>query len=177
MSAERDILGLIEQARAAHAKAMNCSDLAQEGAWTAHETVNGLPQNNYWAVMATRTPTAKGVEPFKVWKAHVNTPAMAGLLTFVSTALPQLCDLVERLQAERSEAQAALAVVRQSLQEQAEARTDPTMPRLVPAVLEKLEGDAEAAWALAETREDRVAAHGLSLLCEWQRAVAAGDRS
>jgi hypothetical protein len=98
---------LIAQAREIHAKAMNWSDMAHEGAWTAHETVNGLPPNNYWAVMATRTPTAKGVEPFRVWKAHVNTPAMAGLLTFVSTALPQLCDLVERLQAELAEAKAA----------------------------------------------------------------------
>ncbi len=87
---------LIDQARALHAKAMNCSDLASEGAWVAHETVNGLPPNNYWAVTATRTPTAKGVDPFTEWKAHVKTPAMAGLLTFISTALPQLCDLAER---------------------------------------------------------------------------------
>jgi tetratricopeptide (TPR) repeat protein len=87
---------LIDQARALHAKAMNCSDLATEGVWVAHETVNGLPPNNYWAVTATRTPTTKGVEPFTVWKAHVNTPSMAGLLTFVSTGLPQLCDLADR---------------------------------------------------------------------------------
>ena len=95
---------LISQARAIHAKAMNYSDLASEGAWTARETVNGLPPNNYWAVTATRTPTAKGVESFTVWKAHVNTPAVAALMTFVSTALPQLCDLIERLQGERAEA-------------------------------------------------------------------------
>lgn len=86
---------LIAQAREIYARAVNCSDLATEGAWVAHETVNGLPPNNYWAVTATRTPTAKGVDPFTVWKAHVNTPAMAGLLTFISTALPQLCDLAE----------------------------------------------------------------------------------
>ena len=89
---------LIDQARELHAKVMNCSDLASEGAWTAHETVNGLPPNNYWEVTAIRTPTTKGVAPFTVWKAHVKTPAMAVLLTFVSTGLPQLCDLADRAQ-------------------------------------------------------------------------------
>jgi hypothetical protein len=99
---------LIAQAREILAKAMNCSDLAQEGAWVARETVNGLPPNNYWAVTATRTPTAKGVAPFTVWKAHVNTPAMAGLLTFISTALPQLCDRLEAAEARALAAEASL---------------------------------------------------------------------
>lgn len=86
--------------------------------------------------------------------------------------LRALAGLLPAAQAARDEAQAALAVVRESLQDQAAARADPKMPRLTPEVLERLMGDAEAAYALAETREERVAAHGLSLLCDWQ---AAGD--
>lgn len=67
------------------------------------------------------------------------------------------------------ELEGALKVCRQSLIEQAEARADPTMPLLTAEVVAELEGDAEATYALASTRAERVTAHGLSLLCEWQR--------
>lgn len=69
--------------------------------------------------------------------------------------------------------QGALDTCRQSLAEQAAARADPTMPRLSLDVLERLEADAEAEYACAGDRDDRVAAHGLSLLCEWQRKALA----
>lgn len=95
---------LITQARAIYAKAMNCSDLADEGTWTATEDVLDPPLHNYWHVKAVRRPTRPGVEPYTVTKALTQAPGVAGLLTFVSTALPQLCDLVERLGVERDEA-------------------------------------------------------------------------
>lgn len=69
--------------------------------------------------------------------------------------------------------QGALDTCRQSLTEQALARADPTMPRLSLDVLERLEGDAEAEYACAGDRDDRVYAQGLSLLCEWQRQTIA----
>lgn len=87
---------LIDQARQIHAKAMNCSDLAQEGQWGAAEDVIDPPAHNYWRVTALRSPTRKGVDPYTVTKALAYEPSVAGLLTFVSTALPQLCDLAER---------------------------------------------------------------------------------
>lgn len=80
-----------------------------------------------------------------------------------------------RLRTRLADAEDARRVLHQSLQEQAAARADPAMPRLTAEVLEKLEGDAEAAWALGDSREDRVAAHGLSLLCEWQRAALTAE--
>ncbi len=86
---------LIAQARAIHAKAMNRSDLAEEGAWVAHEEVIDPPLHNYWHVTATRSPTKAGVEPYTVSKAITRDPSIAGLLTFISTALPQLCDLAD----------------------------------------------------------------------------------
>ena len=90
-------LQLIAQARELHTKAMNRSDLADEGAWIATPTVNGWPPNNYWQVTATRTPTKykDAAAPFTVSKALAKDPSVAALLTFVSTALPQLCDLAE----------------------------------------------------------------------------------
>ncbi len=75
---------------------------------------------------------------------------------------------IEQIIAERDDALASLAVVRESLIEQAAARADPTMPLLLPEVLEAIRGDAEASYACAETSEERIAAHGLSLLCDWQ---------
>lgn len=78
-----------------------------------------------------------------------------------------------RLTATLDHAERGWADCRQSLTEQAAARADPAMPRLTLDVLERLEGDAEANYACAEDRDDRVAAHGLSLLCEWQRKAIA----
>lgn len=65
----------------------------------------------------------------------------------------------------------ALDIVRQSLTDQAAARLDPDMPRLTPEALSDLRAQAEGAYAGAETRRERVAAHGLSLLCAWQARV------
>lgn len=79
------------------------------------------------------------------------------------------------LQARATEAEAALAVVRQSLTDQAAARADPTMPRLVPDVVSRLRSRAEATYALAEDVADRVEAHGLFLLCDWQDAARAAQ--
>lgn len=170
-----DVEQLVMQAREIHAKAMNCSDFAEEGQWSAAEDVIDPPLHNYWRVTAIRRPHQKGVGPYPVVKALTQEPAVAGLLTFCSTALPQLCDLVQRLISERDEAQAALAVVRQSLIEQAEARADPAMPLLTVEVVDRLRSQSEASHALAETSEDRVDAHGLSLLCDWQdRARSTG---
>lgn len=67
---------------------------------------------------------------------------------------------------------AALSTCQQSLVEQAAARADPTMPRLTPEVVAHLRANAEAEYALAETSEDRIASHGLSLLCDWQERTA-----
>lgn len=87
---------LIAQARAIHAKAMNCSDFADEGQWRAAEDVIDPPLHNYWRVTAIRAPHQKDVQPYPVTKALTQEPGVAGLLTFVSTALPQLCDLAEK---------------------------------------------------------------------------------
>lgn len=73
---------------------------------------------------------------------------------------------IEQIISERNEAQAALAIIRQSLIEQAEARADPTMPVLTSAVLEQLRHQAEAGYALAETEgsaTDRVFVFGSNL--------------
>lgn len=86
----------------------------------------------------------------------------------------RIADRFSTLRASLAEAENALKVVRQSLVDQSAARADPLMPRLTPAVLEHLRADAEAAYALAETPEERIVAHGLSLLCDWQTA---GDPS
>jgi hypothetical protein len=102
---------LITQARAIHARAMNCSDFADEGQWRASEDVIDPPLHNYWRVTAVRAPHQKGVGPYPVTKALTQEPGVAGLLTFVSTGLPQLCDLVERLSAERDAARQALAEI------------------------------------------------------------------
>jgi len=77
-----------------------------------------------------------------------------------------------KLQAERDEAIAALEVCRESLVDQAAARADPAMPLLVASVRERLEGESEAVYAMSESREDRIYAHGLILLCDWQKAAA-----
>jgi len=81
-------------------------------------------------------------------------------------------DALAKLQAERDEAIAALEVCRESLVDQAAARADPAMPLLVASVRERLEGESEAVYAMSESREDRIYAHGLSLLCDWQKAAA-----
>jgi hypothetical protein len=67
-----------------------------------------------------------------------------------------------------TDTEAALAVCRQAIVEQAAARADPDMPILTPEVLESLRGDAEAGYACADTAEERIQSHGLSLLCDWQ---------
>ncbi len=122
----------------------------------------------------------KPLSPSNRIEALVYERALTAAREFeVKACLAQLTEAEARiraLEAEKEDARAALAIVRQSLREQAAARADPTMPRLTSEVLAKLEGEAEAAWALAEDQEDRVAAHGLSLLCDWQRQ-ALGDRS
>lgn len=80
---------------------------------------------------------------------------------------------VEVLEWEIRAANAGWAVCQQSLKEQAEARVDPKTPLLTQAVVNELRERSEADYALAETREERVAAHGLSLLCDWQDQVRA----
>lgn len=94
--------------------------------------------------------------------------------------LRQAAAALAKLQAERDEAQVALKVCRESLADQAAARADMTMPLLVPSVRERLEGEAECAYAMSENRDDRIYAHGLSLLSDWQKAAASramGDES
>jgi hypothetical protein len=76
------------------------------------------------------------------------------------------------------EAEASLKVCRQTIDEQASARLDPTMPLITPDLVEQLRSEAEAQWACADSgdegRNDRRAAHALSMLCDWQdRARAA----
>ncbi|CAN7303597.1 hypothetical protein LJR164_001583 [Phenylobacterium sp. LjRoot164] len=78
---------------------------------------------------------------------------------------------IEQIIAERDAAQAPLEVCRLSLVEQGSARRDPTMPVLIPEVIDALEGDAEAQYAMAMNSEERRAAHGLSLLVNWQRVA------
>jgi hypothetical protein len=76
--------------------------------------------------------------------------------------------------AEIERLKAALATCQQSLEEQAAARRDPTMPVLKPEVLADIRSDAEAQWAFASGSKGRIRAHGLMLLCDWQdRARAA----
>lgn len=76
-----------------------------------------------------------------------------------------------RLRADLAEMTARWEQCRESLAEQAAARADPVMPLLVPEVVQAIRDDAEAAYALAEDRADRVKAHGLSLLADWQDQV------
>lgn len=98
------------------------------------------------------------------------------------SALLSRADRIDALEAEKVAANSELAeyaktvgnlrtsldICRQTIADQAAARTDPTMPLLTREVVADLRADAEASYALAETREERVAAHGLSLICEWQ---------
>lgn len=88
--------------------------------------------------------------------------------------LAEAASTISRLTGERDEAKAALAVCQESLKDQAAARQDPLMPILLPDVLEQLEADADANYAMAMSLDERRAAHGLSLLCAWQRNAAAG---
>ena len=71
-----------------------------------------------------------------------------------------------------AELEAALKVCRQTINEQASARLDPTMPLIAPDLVEQIRDEAEAQWACAdngdEGKNDRRAAHALSLLCDWQ---------
>lgn len=66
------------------------------------------------------------------------------------------------------EAEAALAVCRQTIDEMGQVVDDPTMPLLVPEVLKALQETAEVQYALAENTKERIEAHGLDLLCKWQ---------
>jgi len=106
-------------------------------------------------------PDAEDCERFASWFG-------SSLIAEVRQAAAALA----KLQAERDEAQAALEVCRESLVDQAAARADPAMPLLVASVRERLEGESEAVYAMSESREDRIYAHGLSLLCDWQKAAA-----
>lgn len=96
------------------------------------------------------------------------------------------CELLNALQSERdsrdrriAELEAALAVCRQSLVEQAQARTDPTMPLIKPEVVRVLREESEVRYACADDQHDRIVAHGLSLLCDWQdrSALKPGEKS
>lgn len=68
------------------------------------------------------------------------------------------------------EAEASLAVCRQTIAEQASARLDPAMPLLIERVVTGLREEAEVRYAMAETLEERQEAHGLAMLCDWQDA-------
>lgn len=87
---------LVDQARKLHAEVMRSGDLATEGMWTARAGYYDPPPNNYVYVGAVRTPKLASAKPYGVFKAYTQDPAVAGLLTFASTALPQLCDLADR---------------------------------------------------------------------------------
>jgi len=108
--------------------------------------------------------------------AHLATDAMpvvsrhnaAAFAADVRLAL----DHIASLSRQNAGLEETVAHVRESLSDQAAARADPTMPRLTSTVLETLKTEAEANYACAMTRDDRVAAHGLSLLCEWQERAA-----
>lgn len=107
-------------------------------------------------------------------QAIATTPYIKGynLANWVAAASPgnvgALLNHLTTLQAQVKELEEALATVRQSLKDQASARLDPTMPLLKPNVLEKIREWAEASYAMAEGQEERIEAHGLSLLCDWQ---------
>ena len=85
---------LIAQAREHHARATKAgSEIAFESGWVAREGWQEPPGNNYWSVTAQRCPTL--AEPYTVSKALTRDADVAGLLTFISTALPRLCELAE----------------------------------------------------------------------------------
>ncbi|MBW8815560.1 MAG: hypothetical protein JF588_19235 [Caulobacterales bacterium] len=116
------------------------------------------------------------IEHMANWIGLTNRGAARGLYSFESIG-EDMPGLKEAL-ATQVDAAAALAVVRQSLVDQAAARLDPTMPILTPEVLESLKADAECAYAMSMDQKERVAAHGTLLLCEWQeRAIAARNAS
>lgn len=149
---------LIAQARVIHAKAMNCSDFADEGQWRAAEDVIDPPLHNYWRVTAVRAPHQKGIEPYPVTKALTQEPGVAGLLTFVSTALPQLCDLVERLADQAREALAGEIAADERGDKLLEALTrnraaldliDPMRPLQYAATMDLMRKDMDAAIAKA----------------------------
>lgn len=76
-------------------------------------------------------------------------------------------------------AENSLRVCQESLREQAMARVDATMPLLVEKVVAEIRAQSEAQYAMAENRDERIVAHGLSLLCDWQdrrRAAAIADK-
>jgi hypothetical protein len=69
------------------------------------------------------------------------------------------------------------AHLRQSLHDQSAALADPEMPILTQAVREQLRDEAEASYAMADNEAERVYAHGLSLLCDWQDRAAEAKAS
>lgn len=107
-------------------------------------------------------------------------PQVAGIAGRLATALlapdeaATLRTRVEELTADLLDRERALAVCRQSLIEQAAARADPDMPILTAEVRQTLRDNAEATYALAEDHKERVEAHGLSLLLDWQDRAALG---
>lgn len=119
------------------------------------------------------------------------TARVVGLIAQLAEARRQDASLVNdelfalrrenrRLTEANAEQAKALAGCRRSLVEQARARADPLMPRLTEEVLAELRGDSEASYAMAETEQERIVAHGLALLCDWQdraRADAARENA
>lgn len=71
-------------------------------------------------------------------------------------------------QAKLLDAEAALDICRQTIQDQKSARIDPDMPILSREALDSLHDTAMASQLMAETREERVEAAGLVMLLEWQ---------
>jgi len=71
-------------------------------------------------------------------------------------------------QAKLLDAEAALDICRQTIQDQKSARIDPDMPILSKEARDRLHDSAMASQAMAETREERVEAAALIMLLEWQ---------
>lgn len=94
---------LIDQARDLYRKINRSDDLASEGMWTASHGWQEPPGHQYWSVTAVATPTRPNVKPYKVSKAITQDANVAALLTFMSTALPRLCDLADQALASPSD--------------------------------------------------------------------------
>jgi predicted RNase H-like nuclease (RuvC/YqgF family) len=81
---------------------------------------------------------------------------------------------LEQLRPQLDEAQKIIEHLQESLREQAMARIDLTAPLLKPEMVEKLREASEVQYALAEGQDDRIEAHALALLCDWQDQIRAG---
>lgn len=102
---------LIYQAMELWRKAFRDDDLAAEGMVVADKGWADPPEGEYWTVRSTISPKAAGVAPYGHVKAYTRDPNVAALLTFISTALPQLCELRpdEKAEAQISALQALIA--------------------------------------------------------------------